>query len=257
MSLSAEQVSYSAAGQDLLRGVSLNLQPGRVQAILGPNGAGKSTLIRLLAGELQPRTGQVTLDDRRLANWNSVELARRRAVLPQSETLRFAFTVEQVVCLGRLPWEPEQDSIRRALIQEALTQTGTAYLHARSYPTLSGGERQRVQLARVLAQLHARDANTPRYLLLDEPTASLDLRYQHEVLALVRRLAQNSVGVAVVLHDPNLAMRYADEISLLCCGELLAQGPTEAVLTSAHLQQVYGIDVEWVETNSGRQLVVR
>jgi iron complex transport system ATP-binding protein len=241
VSLVAAGVGYAAAGRSLLRDVSLRVEPGRVHALLGPNGAGKSTLLRLLAGELVPAGGTITLNGRALRDWPARERARLRAVLPQSETLRFGFTVEQVVALGRLPCPRHAEARELEIVREALAATGAAEFAGRRYPTLSGGERQRVQLARVLAQIWEPVELGDRHLLLDEPTSSLDLAHQHRCLRLARDWARRGVGVLVVLHDPNLALAYADEVTLLQAGACVAAGAADAVLTAETLHSVYGV----------------
>lgn len=240
--LAAADLVYLRGGRRLLDGLSIRVEPGRVHVVLGPNGAGKSTLLRLLAGEIAPCRGEVALDGRPLGRWQPAELARRRAVLPQQESLRFSFTAAEVVSLGRLPHGPPRGD--DAIVREALAAAGVSALAARRYPTLSGGERARVQLARVLAQIWTAAADgAARYLLLDEPTAALDLACQHDCLDTVRRFAARGVGVLAVLHDPNLAMSYADSVSLLLDGRLLAQGGPREALTAANLERLYGIGI--------------
>lgn len=256
MSLIAENLSYNAGGRPLLRGVSLTATPGCFHAILGPNGAGKSTLLRLLACELRPAQGRITLEERALTNWEPAALARQRAVLPQSESLRFGFNVTQVVALGRLPCLRHAAARETEIIEEALRLTDALHLKDRIYPTLSGGERQRVQLARVLVQIWDRPQTGARYLLLDEPTSSLDLRHQHDALRVAREFAARDVAIVAVLHDPNLALQYADEVSLLCGGTLAAQGTPGAVLTVENLRRVYGIEVEMIAAGHRQHIAV-
>lgn len=251
MSLSAENLSYSASGRALLQGVSLNITAGKVHAILGPNGAGKSTLLRLLARETTPAQGRITLNGKLLADWDVRALARQRGVLPQSESLRFAFSVQQVVELGRLPCAQHAPEQEQRIIEEALTLTDALHLKDRLYPTLSGGERQRVQFARVLAQIWEAVDEAPRYLLLDEPTASLDLKHQHDCLRVARQFAARGVGVCAILHDPNLALTYTDQVTLLCEGAVVASGAPGEVLNRENLQRVYGVQVEII-TLAGR-----
>lgn len=262
MSLNARETTYSVDGRRLLDSVSLELQPGQVHAVLGRNGAGKSTLLRLLAGELRPQSGQIELNGRPLEAWTPRQRARQRAVLPQSDSLRFGFTVEQVVALGRFPCPQHRPELERQLVLDALRLAGVESLAPRRYPSLSGGERARVQFARVLAQvwqpLPAEEPETgglPRYLLLDEPTASLDLAHQHACLAQARRFAAGGAGVLAVLHDPNLALRYADTVSVLENGRLIGQGPTPEVLTRGLLERTYGVSVELLQT-AGEKLPV-
>jgi iron complex transport system ATP-binding protein len=245
--LDARDVSFSVSGKALVQGISISLQPGRVHALLGPNGAGKSTLLKLLAGDLRPQSGAVQLNDRPLLDWTSRERARLRAVLPQQDSLRFAFTVNEVVALGRLAC-PSQTSQREAqIVREALTAADVQSLSERIYTTLSGGERARVQFARVMAQLweplEGELAGAPRYLLLDEPTASLDLSHQHACLKMARCFAARGIGVLAVLHDPNLAMSYSDDTSLLRDGRMLASGSPLETLTAANLEALYGLPV--------------
>jgi iron complex transport system ATP-binding protein len=247
MSLRAENVSYQIGLRTLLDQVSLAVEPGRVHAVLGPNGAGKSTLLKLLSGEQRCSSGTVLLEERAITEWTALERARRRAVLPQSESLSFDFTVRQVVSLGRMPCVLQTPARENEIITAALEATGVLTLDGRLYPTLSGGERMRVQLARVLAQIWE-EPDHPRYLLLDEPTASLDLAHQHSCLRLARQFAKNGTGVLLVLHDPNLALNYADEVTLLCCGQIIAQGTPEQVLTQQNLERVYGVKIELIHS---------
>jgi iron complex transport system ATP-binding protein len=248
--LVAQALGYAVDGRRLLDGVSLDLRPGQVHAVLGRNGAGKSTLLRLLAGELRPDAGQVRLNGRELGGWTPQQLARQRAVMPQSESLRFGFTVEQVVALGRYASLRQRPETERQILREALDLAGIGHLLQRKYPSLSGGERARVQLARALAQIWPTQGTPPqpaRYLLLDEPTASLDLAHQHECLMQARCFAASGVGVLVVLHDPNLALRYADQATLLVDGCVYGQGAARQLLDRAALEHVYGVQVELIQ----------
>jgi len=255
MRLAADQVEYAVDGRTLLDRVSLALAPGEVHAVLGRNGAGKSTLLRLLAGDLQPQNGSVSLNGRALSAWTPRARARMRAVLPQSESLRFGFTAEQVVALGRYACPQHRPDTERRIVHEALNMAGVGELALRRYPSLSGGERARVQLARVMAQIWEPLGNTvtdagggPRYLLLDEPTASLDLAHQHGCLLQARCFAASGVGVLAVLHDPNLALRYADRVTVLEHGRVIGQGATREVLSRELLERTYGIAIELVHT---------
>ena len=246
-SLIAAEVSYAAPARSLVERVSLRVEAGRIHAVLGPNGAGKSTLLRLLSGELAPDTGEITLNGRPLAAWTPRERARQRAVLPQSHALAFGFTAAQVVELGRLPCPRHGPQAESDVVRAALARAGVSHLAEQKYPTLSGGERARVQLARVMAQvwepLTGALAGHARFLLLDEPTASLDLAHQHDCLRAARRFAASGAGVLAVLHDPNLALAYGDDATVLRQGRVLATGPTAATLTGEILSSAYGISV--------------
>lgn len=257
MTLRAERLSHRLQGRELLREASLTVEPGQVHAVLGPNGAGKSTLLRLLAREWPCTEGRITLNGRSLPDWDAPSLARQRAVLPQSESLRFNFSVNQVVQLGRLNAIPLGPVREAAIVEEALSLTDALHLRERLYPMLSGGERQRVQLARVLAQIWLPVDDAPRYLLLDEPTASLDLRHQHDCLRVARQFAARGVGVLAVLHDPNLALAYADVVTWMRDGRVIATGPVAALLTPEYLQQIYGVEARLLEHEGQRHLLIR
>ncbi len=234
MTLEAQGVGYQIDGRALLAGVSLTLAPGEVLALAGPNGAGKSTLLRILAGDLAPTSGAVTLDGRPLAAFRARDLALRRAVLPQQTLMQFAFTARAVVAMGRHPHltrygETDHDE---AVVRAAMGRTETMPLAERAYPSLSGGEQGRVSLARVLAQ------EAP-ILLLDEPTAALDLRHQQAVLAIARALAAEGAAVLAVLHDLNLAAAYADRVALLAAGKVVTVGTPWDTLTAEILTAVF------------------
>ena len=226
--------------QAVIDDINLQLQPGEVLGVLGPNGAGKSTLLGALCGELAPSQGDVLLDGRLLADWHGPERARRLAVLPQVSTLGFAFRVEEVVGMGRLPHDSglARDS---EIIAAALHAADAEHLRGRSYLALSGGERQRVHLARVLAQLWPGEPGTT--LLLDEPTSALDPLHQHTTLQAVRAFADRGAAVLVILHDLNLAARYCDRILLLQQGRAHALGTPRQVLQPGALKAVFGLEV--------------
>jgi iron complex transport system ATP-binding protein len=239
--LSADRASVARGGRRVLADVSVTVRPGALTALVGPNGAGKSSLLALLAGRLRPYAGRVTLDGQCLSLWDHPGLARRRAVLSQNVQLAFGFSALEVVLLGRCPHHRGVERASdRAVALEALRAVGALALHDRSLLELSGGEQQRVQLARVLAQVWER-GDRPAYLLLDEPEAGLDVAHQHFVLGLARRLAGEGLGVLAVLHDLNLAARYADDVALMFEGRVLRQGTPEAVLDPEPLSAAYGL----------------
>lgn len=223
----ADAVSLTLQGRAIVRDVSLALDPGTVTVLVGPNGAGKSSLLKLLAGEVAPTHGRVQLDGTDLARIPPPALARRRAVLPQSAEVAFAFRVAEVVSIGLLGTQASTG----ARIARLLERVDLAGFAARGYDTLSGGERQRVQLARALAQVEVMDPDKPRYLLLDEPTASLDLAHQLLVLREARAHADAGGAVLAILHDLNLAAMVADRMAVLVAGTLLAHGPPTSVMT--------------------------
>ncbi|MCU0634457.1 MAG: heme ABC transporter ATP-binding protein [Gemmatimonadaceae bacterium] len=235
-----------AGGRRLVAGVSLAVAPGSVTALVGPNGAGKSTLLTVLAGDRRPDAGRVTLAGDDIASLDALTRARRRAVLPQEAALTADLDVETIVRVGRAPFGDEHAAHMDMLLASLLPSLGLEALRLRGYRSLSGGERQRVQLARVLAQAWPTGSATgARACLLDEPTTSLDPRHQLTALALVRDLADSGVAVVVVLHDLNLAARFADEIVLLDRGTVIARGSVDEVFRAETLEYAYGIPV-WI-----------
>ncbi len=249
MSLQAHQVAYAVDGRCLIARFDLTVTAGEILMLAGDNGAGKSTLLSLLAGCPPPHAGEVTLESRPLAAWPASELAARRAILPQSPSLAFDFPVSEVVKLGALPHAVRADELERRA-REVMQWMDVAHLAERGCFSLSGGERQRVHLARVLLQIRLASAGR-RYLLLDEPLAALDLAHQYALMNCLRRLAgsrqrsgEASVGVVLVTHDLNIALRYADRMCLLKAGRRHAAGGTAEVLTPANIRAVFGVDAE-------------
>lgn len=234
----AEGVGLSRGGRALLDDVTLELRAGEVLALLGPNGAGKSTLMSVLAGDVAPDHGAVQFGDRALRDWSLVDLSRRRSVLLQDNQLLFPFTVHQVVEMGRAPWRrTEREEEDNEAIAEAIASADVAHLGNRRVPSLSGGERARAAFARVMA-------GRTGVLMLDEPTAALDIGHQEAVLSLARDRARQGDAVLVVLHDLNLAAAYADRIALLRDGQIVACDEPELVLTSEIVSHTYRTPVE-------------
>jgi iron complex transport system ATP-binding protein len=225
--------------------VSVAIDHGALVGILGPNGSGKTTLLKLLAGILTPRSGTVTLDGRDVSTMPTRERARRIAVVPQETHLAFDYTVIEIALMGRYPHLGpfEVEGPRDLAAAEAgLEATGTGRLASRMFQHLSGGEKQRVIIASALAQLD--DDESSRVLFLDEPTASLDLKYQLEVAALVRRLHdQQHVTIVLSTHDLRFAASVCTEVVLLSAGRVLAHGAPREVLTPAAIAELYEIDV--------------
>ncbi|CAA7620100.1 heme ABC transporter ATP-binding protein [Magnetospirillum sp. SS-4] len=240
---SVSGASLRLGGRDVVKGVSLDLHAGEVVALVGPNGAGKSSLLRLIAGDARPDQGRISVCGRPLEGWSRAALARCRSVVPQDTQLDFAFTVLEVVLIGRSPHGTGRDENRRArnIALDCLERVGASHLTSRFYPSLSGGERQRVQIARALAQIDGIGAEGGRCLLLDEHTSNLDPAHQHGMFQLAREVAAEGVGVIAVVHDLNLAAAYGDRIGVLDRGELVAFGPPELVLTPAVIGQVFGL----------------
>lgn len=237
--LSLRDVGFAIDGKPLVEGVSLDFEPGTLTALVGPNGAGKSTLLSLAAGDHVPTTGSVVLHDRPISQWRARELARERAVMPQDHAVRFAFSVNEVVAMGRLPHPPDPERDRQIVDASMATADVTA-LAQRDVQSLSGGESARTAFARVLTQ------QTP-LILLDEPTAALDLHHQETLLRSMRKLTDAGQCVIAVLHDLNLSAAYADRIVMLRRGRVEADGTPREVLTAERIQHIYGQPVTVIE----------
>ena len=275
--LQAHGIAVQRGERQILSDIDLSLPAGQVIGVLGANGAGKSTLLAALAGELSPSTGRITLNGRPLSAWPAAELARRRAVLPQSPSLQFDLPVATVIGMGAYPHArharigaPRTDSRDTAqaaiaedqrILQRVLALADVQDLYEHRYRRLSGGEQQRVHLARVLYQLLlARQGHDEyRVLMLDEPTASLDPRHQLHLLSAVHTLAhEENVAALVIVHDLNLAAGCCDRLLLLGQGRVAACGTPAQVLTPDTLRQVYGVEATVLPhpNQPGRPLVV-
>jgi iron complex transport system ATP-binding protein len=240
MILSGHELSIGYANRTVGNGLDIALESGEVLALLGPNGSGKTTLLKTLIGLLPPKAGTVTLGGKPLDNYSVSERARSIAYVPQVHIGTFAFTVETVVLMGRTAHGTlfsRPSAHDRAVAQAALARFGIGDMAARPYTEISGGERQLVLLARALAQ-------EPQFIVLDEPTASLDFGNQGKVIAEIRALASSGHGVLFTTHDPNHARRAADRAYLLRDGGCLAEGPVGEVLNRAQLEALYRVPVE-------------
>ena len=237
--IEGRELTMAYSGHPVLEELTIAARPSEVLGLIGPNGVGKTTLLRGLARLLAPREGKVYLGDRDLWHMRPGAVARRLALTPQDNP-SWPLTVEQVVALGRAPhrgWLLPLSARDGEIVERALQRTGLTSLRERTLTELSGGEQKRVVLARALCQ-------EPRVLLLDEPTAYLDLKYQSEILSLVRMLAhEDALTVIMTMHDLNQAALYADCLALLVDGRLLASGAPEAVLTEENLSRAYGLHV--------------
>jgi iron complex transport system ATP-binding protein len=248
-SLIADGVDVTRDGTPILHGVSLEVVPGEVLAIVGPNGAGKSTVLAALSGDIRADRGTVRIGERALSTMSHLELAQNRSVLTQDNQLSFPFTVRQVTVMGRSPWvRTSQSADDDEAVAAAMAATDVTHLADRRFTSLSGGEKARVSLARVLAQ------RSP-IVLLDEPTAALDLRHQEEVMRIVRSLATDGFAVLVVVHDLSLAAAYADRIAMMAAGRVVALGSPREVLTADRVGSVYGLPVAVTHEN-GHPVVV-
>lgn len=244
---------------EVLKQVSVTMHSGEVTCVLGMNGAGKSSLLSVMCGERKLEAGRVLMDDVPLSGFSRQALAQRRAVLPQHSTLAFPMSVEEIVGMGRAPYHMsgEHDVREGEFLHQVLAHVGLIGFEARSYDALSGGERQRVQLARVLMQLAPLDESLQgKWLFLDEPTASQDMSRAHDILRLSRMLSRQGLGVCVVVHDLNLALRYADKVIVLEQGRVLCEGAPLDVLTTQTLARGFELDARVDTLSCGTHMIV-
>lgn len=248
--LEAVDVAVARGGRTIVRSASLHVDHGTIVALIGPNGCGKSTLLSALSGIERPAGGRVLLDGVEMVEIPRRELARRRAIVLQQNDVSFGFTVHDVVAMGRHPWERRPERVESAAaIEEAIGLCELDGLREASMATLSGGERARVAVARALAQ------RTP-VLMLDEPSAAMDLRHQEHLFSTLRQRAGQGAAILVVVHDLALAAAYADRIVLMDNGETVAAGTPREVLTADHIDRVYRHPIDTFDHPGTGQLIV-
>jgi iron complex transport system ATP-binding protein len=230
-------ISLRIQNKQILEQISLTLQAGSFTAVVGPNGAGKSSLLKVMAQEYDHYQGSVFINKKLSTAYTPKELSLVRAVLPQNANVQFGFSVQQIIMLGRhahLTSNRENEKI----INEVMFLTNTLDLRERIYLSLSGGEKQRVQLARVLAQVWE-DEGFPRYVLLDEPTSSLDIAQQQNIFSLARQVCKRNIGVLAIIHDLNQAVQYADKLYFLRDGKIVTSGDAQKVFTKSNIEETF------------------
>tara|TARA_B110000967_G_C18890053_1_gene566701 strand:- start:864 stop:1637 length:774 start_codon:yes stop_codon:yes gene_type:complete len=245
MTIRAISISAEIDGIPLLSDMSLEIVPGEVLALVGPNGAGKSTLLSVLAGDLNPVQGSVFYNKRNIAQLDVQERAHYRSVMSQALPMVFDFSVKDIVEMGWLHNGQHfySDHFKSA-VQQIVDQCNISSLINRRFNTLSGGEQKRVHFARALLQLWKyEDSLEAKYLMLDEPLANLDIRHELSLLAVIRKAAASGIGVLIILHDLNLAAKFADKVAMLNQGRIVGLGVPEDVLTTQLLTSVYDVPV--------------
>lgn len=254
MTLNVKDLNYRYHDRPVLENTSLEIVPGEIIGILGMNGSGKTTLLKNLNRNLSPESGAVYLDDTDIAEMTKKDIARSIASVPQGNEIRFSFTVEDIVSMGRMPFQKQlsgESSEDREIIDNAMRDVGIYSMKDRPVSEMSGGERQKVIIARALAQ-------TPKYLLMDEPTNHLDINAQFEVLDLVSSLAKRKgISVVLVSHDLPMASRYCDRVALIKDRHIICIGKPEEVLTPESMRDVFLVDAELVRNPKTGRLTVQ
>lgn len=235
--ISANNISLTKNGRAILKSVNVDVLPGSFTAMAGPNGAGKSSFLKIISNETQNYNGEVLINEKEVKNYTAISLAKVRAVLPQSTHLQFPFSVQQIIEMGR-QYSGRSKAIDFALLEEIMDLTVTHDLRERNYLTLSGGEQQRVQLARVLTQVWE-EQDFPRYILLDEPTSSLDIARQQLIFGLVKKACARNIGVLAVVHDLNQVSQFADQLYLLKDGGIVAKGSPKEIFTKSIIEETF------------------
>jgi iron complex transport system ATP-binding protein len=261
--LEANDITFKVGTRELISRMSISFEPGKLHLIVGPNGAGKSTLVKLLSRLLRPQIGSIKYNGIDVQNTSEIDLAKRRAVLSQAVEVAFPLTVREVVMMGRYPhFGGRPGPADEKIVGEMMQFFDITDFAARDYQTLSGGERQRVNFARVLAQVwkdenRASEASKTRYLFLDEPLTFLDIRHQIDFMKKIREFSRASDVVVVgVVHDLNLAVRFADQIVLVDEGKIVANGPPNEVLTTATITKVFGVTPAFLSDGANGNYIV-
>lgn len=250
--IEAKNISYSVGSAKILDGVDATIKLGNITAILGPNGAGKTTLMKCLAVSCQPDSGVINLEGSSISDYSLKALAKKRAVLSQSNPISFPFTAFEIVMMGRNPYVIGENYVEDVnIVREVLESVDAWHLKDRIFPTLSGGEQQRVHLARVLAQLWGQEN---AYLFLDEPTSAVDLKHQHQIFDLASKMAkERNLAICVIMHDLNLVLRYADYAILMREGRIHASGRIRDVLTVENVMGVFEVPSEFFSAPKTRE----
>jgi iron complex transport system ATP-binding protein len=260
--LEARNITFAITGRELLSGASATFESGKLHLIIGPNGAGKSTFIKLLARLTRPTSGTVLYENTDISTTSEMVLAKKRAVLSQAIEVAFPLSVREVVMMGRYPhFGGRPGPADQKLVDEMMSLVDVTEFAERNYQTLSGGERQRVNFARVLAQVWPNEHQTAdfprcRYLFLDEPLTFLDIHHQIDFMKKVREFASAGDAVTIgVIHDLNLAARFADRLYMIDHGRIVAAGAPDEVLTADLIRKVFAVEPDFLPTADGVHLI--
>lgn len=256
--LKVKNISYAVKKKQLVKDVSFDVNVNEFVVIMGANGAGKSTLLKIIAASLEPSQGEVELNKIPLTTYSAVEIAKCRAVLSQHYSIAFPASVKEIVMMGRYPYFINNPTSKdEAIVEHVLHQMQVYDFVDRDYNTLSGGEAQKVQMSRVLAQIgQPTIGETSKLLLLDEPVSHLDIKYQHQLLNVAKEYCTKNMAVVAVLHDINLALKYADRILFMKQGSIINTLLKEEAVTPALLNNVFDVEARILLDEEGKQVVV-
>ena len=246
--INIRDLTYNIKGKNILNGISQDFMPGKINVIVGPNGSGKSTLLKIIGGEISDYAGIIEYNKIDIKKFGIKELSTMRAVLTQQTVLQFPLSVEELIMMGRYPhFDVNPSKEDKEICNEIITKLGLDKFRERNYLTLSGGEKQRVQFGRILAQIWSNDNTCNRYIFLDEPLNSLDIKYQKELLLQVKELLTPNTVVIAILHDVNLAIKYGDVLNFMKEGKIIAMGTPNEVLNIHLIKKVFDVDVEIIQ----------
>jgi iron complex transport system ATP-binding protein len=255
--IKAKNIGYSIGNKFLVKDISLKILPKEFIVIMGANGAGKSTLLKMLAGSLQPTEGEILLDEKPLQQYSIEQLAVQRAVLSQHYNIVFPSAAKDIVMMGRYPYfNINPTAADERIVLEAMQQMQVDMFAERDYNTLSGGEAQKVQMARVLAQIGKPEEAQGKILFLDEPVSHLDIKYQHQLLSVAKSLCNHDVSVVAVLHDINLAIKYADRIVFMKNGILISELNHPNEITTSIIHEVFDVEAKILYTEIKSPIVL-
>ncbi len=254
--INIQQLSYQVKDKYLVKNINCHIPTNELLVIMGANGAGKTTLLKLISGLLPVSDGVLLVDEKSINKYAAFALSHKRAVLSQHYEIAFPLTVNEIVMMGRYPFfDAKPREIDKQIVQDILEQMEITDLANRNYQTLSGGEAQKVQMGRVLAQMRGNDEQN-RFLLLDEPVSHLDIKFQYQLLAIAKSIVNHKTAVIAVLHDINLALKFADRILFMKEGEIVFEHINTNKFDVAIIKNVFGIDATIIEsTNDSKQWV--
>ncbi len=253
--LNLNKISYEVNNITINNNISFDISYGDTVSIIGPNGSGKTTLLRLISGDIMPTFGNIIFTDKELNKWDTKEISKKRAVLPQNSYISFPFSVNEIIQMGRFPY-PENRHIDKSIIDELIDTFDLQQFLNRDFTSLSGGEQQRVQLARVCAQIWSNNDYNGKLLILDEPTSFLDIKHQLHFFEIIKNFNKKGLTVLMVLHDINHAIAFSNKIAMLKRSNLIYFGKTKEVINVSNLNDVFDVNLNLIDINSNGKTLV-